>query len=184
MARGVRDGLLGDAEQLALDLGGQIHVHGVERHLDVVPAPPRVEAALDGGRERELLIGVGAEIEHLVAERIDVADRERPRVLDDLGAARHVPLVGRAAGGRQHHVEADHLLDRPVVQGLRQPAADVVLGPQRAAADLPGLQARRRLLGAEPPDEDDGRERGGGEGALVEDQEVALDGQVVVEGAR
>src|SRR5438309_10069823 len=69
---GVRDRLLRDAEKVVgygwLQLDVAVHCHSA-----AVAAAPHRDAALDRDLERDLLEGVRAEADDLVAERMDVA---------------------------------------------------------------------------------------------------------------
>ena len=78
----VRHGLLDDPEQLPSNSGGNSSCRDLGRGIQAVAAFPDRQAVARSPSERELLEGVGTEVEHLLAQPVDV--RAGPRVLDQL----------------------------------------------------------------------------------------------------
>ena len=150
--------------------------------LEAVAAFPDRQAVLDRDVEADLLEGVGAEVDDLVAQGGQVAHAELARLVDEGGGLVAASVLGRVVGGRQDHVEADQLLDRAVVDRLGDPAAHLALRLHRAAREAARPQAGRRLGGPEQADNHRRRQRGQDEHRLVEGHQVAVERRVASQG--
>ena len=169
---GVRDRLLGDAEQRAAGLVRQVDAFDVEPDVDPVAGAPGGGALLDGGLEGQLVEGDRPEADQLVAQGIDVALDRQARVEEQ--HMRAVDVVAAEGGHRALDLQrdADELLDRAVVQRL----GDFLPGG-RARLDHPARQLARAdarvLLGRrDAAHERRAGDRGDAEDDLVEDQPV------------
>ena len=121
----------------------------------VAPAPGRHEASMAAAK-RELLEAVGAEVDHLVAERPDVAGRVSSRASASNSRARPSGRVRSSSPPerRQDHVEPDQVLHRAVVDRLRHAPAH--LAPPRASCGGRGrvraaARPSRRCADGPPP---------------------------------
>ena len=174
----VHDRLLRDPEQVARHLGRKVDALDGEPNLEPVAALPDRQAALDRGREGDLLERVRAEVDDLVAERAHVAAHQVARLVDEPADP---GVAALAAGGRQDHVEADQLLHRAVVDRLGHAPAHLALGLHGAARQPAGAQPRGGLRRAQQADDHGRGERGQQEHGLVEGEDVRVEGGVAAD---
>ena len=129
----------------------------------------------DGGVESELLEGVGTKLDDLIPQRSQVAFGDLLSVIEQ-GHGR----VGASFGSRllcrcEDHVQSNQLLQGSVVDGLGHPPAHLGLGLDRAARQAASAQTARRLGAVQASHHEAGCQGAGGEGHLVERQDVAID---------
>ncbi len=132
---------------------------GSSTRLDCRPSPrsrsgaSRWHAVLDRGGEAQLLERVGAEVDDLVAQRLDVP-RRRARAPPRSGRAAFVGLPRRPPPGRPPRGSC-RALSAPV-RGrrgwLRHPPPHLALRLDGAAREAARAHPRRRLGGAQPAD--------------------------------